>query len=84
MRHTVKAFRKLGYCRRVVKGSASDVGALNGSMAVDQKLEIFKGRPCITDFNRKDENPQNKRKGPWKGAVTKKKEYTKKVFAKNE
>ena len=67
MRHTVRAYRKAGYCRKLVKGSSAEPPQ-NGSLSVDQKLEIFKGRKCITDFSLKAENKENRRKSPWRGA----------------
>jgi hypothetical protein len=71
MRKTVKSYRKHGYCRKVIKGSRSDHGKLNGSLAVDQPLEIFKGKPCLTDFRDKAKNPQNKRRSAWRGQTQK-------------
>ena len=67
MRHTVRSYRKAGWCRRMVKGASSDHGNQNGSLAVDQEVTIFKGQHCFTAFADKDRNPMNKRKGPWKG-----------------
>lgn len=52
-----KAYRKLGI-------ATSNGGAQVGTM---KNFEIFKGKPCITDFRSKDKNPMNKRKSPWKG-----------------
>lgn len=69
MRKTVRAYRKQGYCRKMIKGSSSDKGKLNGSLAVDTPLEIFKGKPCLTDFRDKAQNPMNKRRSPWRGQV---------------
>jgi len=65
MRHTVRSFRKAGYCRKVIKGAQADFPQ-NGSKAVDQQVVIFKGAHCFTDFLDKNRNPANKRKSPWK------------------
>ena len=67
MRHTVRSYRKAGWCRKMVKGASSDHGNQNGSLAVDQALEIFKGSHCVTGFAEKEANPANKRKSAWKG-----------------
>jgi hypothetical protein len=47
-----KAYRKLGL-------STKNTGAALTSI---NSFEIFKGRPCLTDFKDKEKNPQNKRK----------------------
>jgi hypothetical protein len=33
-----------------------------------QESIVFRGKPCITSFSRRDENPMNKRTSPWRGA----------------
>ena len=67
MRHTVRSARKAGWCRKVIKGAQAENGS--GSKAVDQELEIFKGKECITSFARRDENPMNKRRSAWRGGA---------------
>jgi len=47
-----KAYRKLGLS---TKNTGAELTSINS-------FEIFKGRPCLTDFKDKDKNPANKRK----------------------
>ena len=68
MRGSVRAWRKLGICHKVMKGQSSDIGELNGGFAQQQKVEIFKGRHCVTPFALRKENPMNRRKSAWRGA----------------
>jgi hypothetical protein len=51
MNKQTKAYRKLG------------LSTVNGGASTSvKKFEIFEGAPCVTDFSKKDKNPQNKRK----------------------
>lgn len=59
MNKQTKANRKIGKQTKVIKGTGSFEW---------KDLEIFKGRPCVTDFAKKTSNPMNKRKSPWRGA----------------
>ena len=52
-----KAYRKLGLSTRNTGAELTSIVA----------FEKFEGRPCVTDFKKKDQNPQNKRKSAWKG-----------------
>ena len=59
MNKQTKAYRKLGLSTKVVKGSG---------YAEVKSFEKFEGRECITAFDCKDKNKQNKRTSPWRGA----------------
>ena len=69
MRHTVRSWRKAGWCRKQIKGASAD-DPQNGSKAVDQELIIFKGKHCFTDFEHKGvKNFENQRKSAYKSKV---------------
>ena len=57
MNKQTKAYRKLGLSTKVVKGT--------GGFQM-KSFEIFEGRNCITDFESKAKNPQNRKTSPWK------------------
>lgn len=52
-----KTYRKLGLSTR-------NTGA---SLTTIKPFDKFEGKPCVTDFKRKEQNPQNKRTSPWRG-----------------
>lgn len=58
-----RSLRKKGYGTKVIKGASDGLSF--------HHLDIFKGKPCVTDFKNKDQNPMNKRKSPKRYVVFK-------------